>query len=74
MMMKSEVEIKQENWDDAIKTLEHAFALPIVQDPSNPNFAQKKKFSLPFGPEERCRIYINLVLAYCHQKQFDRAK
>jgi len=30
MMMKSEVEIKQENWDDAIKTLEHAFSLPIV--------------------------------------------
>lgn len=29
---------------------------------------------MPFGPEERCRIYINLVLAYCHNKQFDRAK
>jgi hypothetical protein len=33
--MKSEVEIKQKNWQEATQTLEHAFKLPEVQDPSN---------------------------------------
>lgn len=35
---------------------------------------QHKKYSLPFGQEERARIFINLVLAYCENKNFDSAK
>lgn len=30
MLMKSEVEIRQKNWEEAIATLEHAFKLPQV--------------------------------------------
>jgi len=33
MLMKSEVEIKQNDWMNALKTLEQAFDLPIVKDP-----------------------------------------
>jgi hypothetical protein len=33
MLMKSEVEIKQENWAEAQATLEHVLKLPQVQDP-----------------------------------------
>ena len=32
MLMKSEVEIKQKNWDEAKKTLDYIFKLPIVQN------------------------------------------
>lgn len=28
MLMKSEVEIRQKNWEEAIATLEHTFKLP----------------------------------------------
>ena len=34
MLMKSEVEIKQKDWEEAKKTLEHIFKMPIVQDPT----------------------------------------
>ena len=51
MLMKSEVEIIGKNWTDALATLEHAFKLPAVADPTtiqnNPNI--KQKFTLPFG-------------------------
>ena len=30
MLMKSEVEIKQKDWEEAKKTLEHIFRLPAV--------------------------------------------
>jgi len=32
MLMKSEVDIKQQDWGTAVKTLEHAFDLPGVKD------------------------------------------
>ena len=35
MLMKSEVEIKQKDWDEAKKTLEHIIKLPAVQDPTS---------------------------------------
>jgi hypothetical protein len=56
--MKSEVEIKQHDWQNALKTLEHAYELPGVKDSSMP---PGKKYSLPFGQEERARIFLNLV-------------
>ena len=62
MLMKSEVEIRQKNWDEAIITLQHTFKLPSVQDPSNaamnPNAT---RLSMPFGQEERARVFLNLV-------------
>ena len=33
-----------------------------------------RKFNLPFGQEERCRIFLNLVLVQCELKNFDAAK
>lgn len=48
MLMKSEVEMRQKNWPEAIATLEHAFKLPAVQDPSASGMV-KSKLSLPFG-------------------------
>lgn len=56
--MKSEVEIKSQDWQNALKTLEQAYDLPGVKDPQLP---AGKKYSLPFGQEERARIFLNLV-------------
>lgn len=77
MLMKSEVEMKAKNWEEAKQTLEHVMKLPIVQDPSSLNESQKakhNKFSLPFAQEERARIFLNLVTVLCEIKNFDMAK
>ena len=48
MLMKSEVEIKANDWQGALKTLEFAYDLPGVKDASaTPPMG--KKYSLPFG-------------------------
>ncbi len=73
MLMKSEVELKQQDWPNALKTLEHAFDLPGVKD-SDPAGSMRNKSSLPFGQEERARIFLNLVTVYCEIKNFDGAK
>lgn len=39
MLMKSEVEIKQQDWQNAVKTLEQAFDIPGVKDAVNPGDA-----------------------------------
>jgi len=31
-------------------------------------------FTLPFGQEERARIFLNLVTTYCELKDFNQAK
>jgi tetratricopeptide repeat protein 21B len=78
MLMRSEVEMKAGDWVNAAKTLEQAYDLPGVKDGSLPGDSQKaaggKKYSLNFGQEERARIFINLVMAYCEIKNFDAAK
>lgn len=71
MLMKSEVEIKSQDWPNALKTLEHAYELPGVKDSTMP---PGKKYSLPFGQEERARIFLNLVNVQCEVKNFDAAK
>lgn len=74
MLMKSEVEIMGKNWPEALATLEHAFKLPQVVDPTNSmqsNASKGSKFSLPFGQEERARIFLNLVSVQCEMKMFD---
>jgi len=38
MLMKSEVEIKQKDWEEAKKTLEHIFKLPAMGDSSGAQF------------------------------------
>ena len=76
MLMKSEVEIIGKNWQDALATLEHAFKLPAVVDPASVQNdpSRKQKFTLPFGQEERARVYLNLVNVQCELKIFDQAK
>jgi tetratricopeptide (TPR) repeat protein len=50
MLMRSDVEIKGQDWEAALKTLEAAYNLPQVQDPSIPLAnAGGKKYSLPYG-------------------------
>lgn len=76
MLMKSEVEMKAKSWEEAKQTLEHVMKLPIVQDPGSINESQKakhNKFSLPFGQEERARIFLNLVTVLCELSNFDQA-
>jgi len=73
MLMRSEVELKAGEFEKAVATLEEAFNLPGVKDPL-PKDQINKKFSLPFGIEERARIFVNLVLAYAEVKKFDQAK
>ena len=76
MLMRSEVEMKAGDWASAVKTLEQAYDLPGVKDSMAQVDvkSQGKKYSLPFGQEERARIFLNLVLAYCEVKNFDLAK
>jgi tetratricopeptide repeat protein 21B len=77
MLMRSEVEMKQSDWLNAAKTLEQAYDLPGVKDAALPTDNRQpagKKYSLPFGQEERARIFINLVMCYCEVKNFDAAK
>jgi len=75
MLMRSEVEIKSNMYDDALKTLEAAYKLPQVQDPTAdvPQLSNKK-YSLPYGQEERARIFMNLIKVYAELKEFDKAK
>jgi pentatricopeptide repeat protein len=75
MLMRSDVEIRGQDWEAALKTLEAAFNLPQVQDPSfNPENTGMKKYSLPYGQPERARIFMNLIKVYCELKNFDKAK
>jgi len=75
MLMKSEVEIKQENWAEAMGTLEEVLKLPEVQDPGASTIGGKVGgFSLPFGQEERARVFLNLITVYCEQKDYEKAK
>jgi hypothetical protein len=62
MLMRAEVEMKIKDWPNALKTLEAAYDLPGVKDPSVvESKPSKKKYSMPFGLEERARIFLNLV-------------
>lgn len=61
MLMRSDVEIKSGDWQNALKTLEAAFDLPGVKDPTATEGKGQRKNSLPFGIEERARIFLNLV-------------
>lgn len=75
MLMRSDIEMKQENFPNALKTLEAAIALPQVQDPTAaPANNSGKKYSLPFGQAERARIFLNLVMVYSEVKEFEKAK
>ena len=76
MLMRSDVEIKGQDWEAALKTLEAAYQLAQVQDPTSapPATASSKKYSLPYGMEERSRIFMNIIKVYCELKEFDKAK
>lgn len=75
MLMRSDVELKNQDFDNALKTLEAVYNLPQVQDPSAPpeNIGMKK-YSLPYGQQERARIFVNLIKVYSELKEFDKAK
>jgi tetratricopeptide repeat protein 21B len=76
MLMRSDVEIKAKDWEAALQTLEVAMKLPQVVDPTSTaaQFTSGKKYSLPFGQDERARIYTNMIKVYAETKEFDKAK
>jgi len=45
-----------------------------VQDPTEQPPKSAKKYSLPYGQEERARIFMNLIKVYCEIKEFEKAK
>jgi len=50
MLMRSDVELKNEDFEAALKTLESVYNLPQVQDPSAPiDNVGMKKYSIPYG-------------------------
>lgn len=75
MLMRSDVELKNQDFENALKTLETVYNLPQVQDPNTPvDTSGQKKYSLPYGIQERARIFVNMITCYCEVKEFDKAK
>ena len=75
MLMRSDVEIKGKDYEAALKTLEAVYNLQQVQDPNAPAMnTGGKKYSLPYGQQERARIFTNLIKVYCEENEFDKAK
>ena len=61
MGIKAQIEAKNEEWEAAKATLLAAYALPGVKEE---DYGEKKASSqqnLPFGIEERAKIYILLI-------------
>jgi len=69
--MRSEVELRAGQNEKALQTLEECYELPGVQDPTE---TAKRKLSLPFGQEERAKIFLNLVDVYGNTSKFDKAR
>lgn len=71
MLMRSDIEMKQKDFAAALKTLEYAFNLPQVQDASAKPASGATKHKLPFGQEERVRIFVNYALVNCDLQNYD---
>ena len=75
MLIKAQIEMRAQEWSEAKQTLESAFNLPGVKDgaPQKQSAAQRK-YNLPFGLQERAKIFLSLVEVYGALKEFDTAK
>lgn len=62
LLIKAQVDMKMKNYQEALKSLETAFELPGVKDKSaKAKDMGSKKYNLPFGQEERVKIFILLI-------------
>jgi tetratricopeptide repeat protein 21B len=75
LLIKAQVEKKMGNFQEALKSLETAFDLPGV---GNKNSKGKelgsKRYNLPFGIEERAKIFIFLIEVKAELADFAGAK
>lgn len=75
LLIKAQVEKKMGNYQEALKSLETAFELPGV---NNKNAKGKdlgsKRYNLPFGIEERAKIFILLIEVKAELADFAGAK
>lgn len=75
LLIKAQVEIKMKLFQDALKSLETAFNLPGVKDKNaKSKELGSKKYNLPFGQEERAKIFILLIKVKAELGQFDESK
>lgn len=75
LLIKAQVEKKMKNYDEALTSLETAYALPGVKDRnSKPKDLGSKRYNLPFGMEERAKIFILLIEVKAELADFAGAK
>ena len=75
LLIKAQVETKMKNYQEALKSLETAYDLPGVKD-KNAKFKDlgSKRYNLPFGIEERAKIFILLIEVKAELADFGGAK
>jgi tetratricopeptide repeat protein 21B len=75
LLIKAQVEIKMGNHSEALKSLETAYDLPGVKDKnSKGKELGSKRYNLPFGIEERAKIFILLIEVKAELSDFGGAK
>lgn len=74
MLIQAQIKVKNEEWEEATEMLEKAYKLPGVKDNlfDKPELLKdSKKYNLPFGQEERCKIFVLLSQVYSNQKKYE---
>lgn len=62
LLIRAQVDMKMNNFEDAQKCLETAYELPGVRDKNaRPKDAASKKYNLAFGQDERVKIFMLLI-------------
>lgn len=75
LLIKAQVEMKMANYQEAKKTLETAYNLPGVKDKNaRGKELGSKRYNLPFGIEERAKIFILLIEVQAELADFAAAK
>ena len=74
MMIKAQIEAKNGEWQNAKQTLLHAYNLPGVKEQAYEEVKVHASESLPFGFEDRVKVFILLSEVLCELKEFDEAK
>jgi len=74
MMIKAQIEAKNNEWANAKATLTHAYNLPGVKEQAYGELKIHASDSLPFNNEDRVKVFILLTEVLCELKEFDEAK
>ena len=73
MLIKGQVELKNRQFKEALKTFEAAFQLPGVKTPAAQMAKKKTSLFLTLGPSDRASIYTYLSTAYAENNQLPEA-